>query len=92
MDNYTDKLTLAQLHAHQNNLPFFIPISGFVGDAAAPLPDHNIGNQMLQSMGWAPGQGLGPDNSGICEPIKAFKRPGRQGLGHGCHRIRDSKF
>jgi hypothetical protein len=57
-------------------------VSGLVVDNAPPLSEKNIGNQMLQSMGWAPGQGLGPSCSGIREPVKAFKRPGRLGLGH----------
>ena len=37
---------------------------------------------MLQSMGWNPGQGLGKDNEGILDPIKALKRPNKVGLGH----------
>lgn len=37
---------------------------------------------MLQTMGWALGQGLGPTSSGIREPVEAFKWPGRIGLGH----------
>ncbi|XP_064621863.1 G patch domain-containing protein 2-like [Lineus longissimus] len=54
---------------------------GFVGDGADPIPDSNIGNKMLQNMGWNPGNGLGPDSSGIKVPIMAYQRPKRQGLG-----------
>ena len=61
---------------------YYLSILGLVGDMAPPLSEKNIGNQMLQNMGWAPGQGLGPNCSGIREPVKAFKRPGRLGLGH----------
>lgn len=67
-------------------------ISGLVGDNAAPLNEKNIGNQILQNMGWTPGQGLGPSCSGIREPVKAFKRSGRQGLGHNYRRNHESKL
>jgi len=29
----------------------------------------NLGNKMLQKMGWQAGQGLGKDNKGIVDPI-----------------------
>ncbi|XP_059354207.1 G patch domain-containing protein 2-like isoform X1 [Carassius carassius] len=55
--------------------------SGVVGEGAAPLPESNLGNRMLQSMGWTPGSGLGPDGRGITEPIRASQRPKGAGLG-----------
>lgn len=56
-------------------------ISGFVGENTQPIPENNIGNRMLQSMGWTPGTGLGPDGKGIPEPIRAIQRPKGLGLG-----------
>ncbi|KAF7253996.1 G patch domain-containing protein 2 [Varanus komodoensis] len=53
----------------------------FVGENAQPISDSNIGNRMLQSMGWTPGTGLGPDSKGIAEPIRAIQRPKGLGLG-----------
>ncbi|KAM9317187.1 G patch domain-containing protein 2 [Gastrophryne carolinensis] len=55
--------------------------SGFIGENAQPIPENNIGNRMLQSMGWTPGSGLGPDGKGISEPIRALQRPKGLGLG-----------
>ncbi|KAM3861359.1 G patch domain-containing protein 2 [Diretmus argenteus] len=54
---------------------------GVVGENAAPIPETNMGNRMLQSMGWNPGMGLGPDGRGITEPIRATQRPKGTGLG-----------
>ncbi|XP_048392617.1 G patch domain-containing protein 2-like isoform X2 [Stegostoma tigrinum] len=55
--------------------------AGIVGENAQPIPETNIGNQMLQSMGWIPGTGLGPDGKGLAEPIRALRRPKGVGLG-----------
>ncbi|KAM9355459.1 G patch domain-containing protein 2 isoform 2-T2 [Pholidichthys leucotaenia] len=55
--------------------------SGIVGENAPPIPDTNMGNRMLQSMGWNPGMGLGPEGRGITEPIRATQRPKGTGLG-----------
>ncbi|KAK2544638.1 G patch domain-containing protein 2 isoform X1 [Columba livia] len=55
--------------------------TGFVGENTQPIPENNIGNRMLQSMGWTPGTGLGPDSKGIAEPIRAVQRPKGLGLG-----------
>lgn len=65
---------------------FFFPfgclvISGIVGENAQPILDNNIGNRMLQNMGWTPGSGLGRDGKGIAEPIQAMQRPKGLGLG-----------
>ncbi|KAM6914936.1 LOW QUALITY PROTEIN: G patch domain-containing protein 2-like [Xenentodon cancila] len=55
--------------------------SGIIGENAPPIPDTNMGNRMLQSMGWNPGMGLGPEGRGITEPIRATQRPKGAGLG-----------
>ncbi|XP_068564927.1 G patch domain-containing protein 2 isoform X3 [Cebidichthys violaceus] len=55
--------------------------SGVVGENAAPIPDSNMGSRMLQSMGWSPGMGLGPEGRGITEPVRATQRPKGTGLG-----------
>lgn len=55
----------------------------YVGGEADPIPESNIGNRMLQSMGWSPGQGLGAEGTGIKTPLTACLRPHRQGLGCG---------
>ena len=52
-----------------------------VGSLAEPIAETNIGNKMLQNMGWSPGSGLGADGSGMKTPIMATMRPRRQGLG-----------
>jgi hypothetical protein len=77
-----DKVCVYYRSSRTISTGLFFFSSGLVGDAAPPLSEKNIGNQMLKTMGWAPGQGLGPSCSGIREPVKAFKRPGRLGLGH----------
>ena len=41
----------------------------------------NMGNIMLQKMGWKSGEGLGASGQGIIEPIQAEKRDKRAGLG-----------
>ncbi|XP_057209079.1 G patch domain-containing protein 2 isoform X4 [Triplophysa rosa] len=55
--------------------------AGVVGESVPPLPESNVGNRMMQSMGWTPGSGLGPDGRGITEPIRASQRPKGAGLG-----------
>ncbi|XP_062509023.1 uncharacterized protein LOC134185250 isoform X2 [Corticium candelabrum] len=57
------------------NLPFCASIS-------RPLPHSNIGNQILRSMGWVPGCGLGARSDGILEPVMPIRRPKGRGLGH----------
>ena len=56
-------------------------IAGFVGGDADPIPETNIGNRLLQNMGWTPGTGLGSKGAGIKNPIMAYRRHGRKGLG-----------
>ncbi|XP_006869771.1 PREDICTED: G patch domain-containing protein 2 [Chrysochloris asiatica] len=55
--------------------------TGLVGENAQPILENNIGNRMLQSMGWTPGSGLGRDGKGISEPLQAMQRPKGLGLG-----------
>lgn len=43
----------------------------------------NIGNQLLQKLGWKEGQGLGKDAAGIVEPVKAEAYSRGVGLGAG---------
>ncbi|XP_051042483.1 G patch domain-containing protein 2 isoform X1 [Phodopus roborovskii] len=57
------------------------PAAGIVGENAQPILESNIGNRMLQSMGWTPGSGLGRDGRGISEPVQAVQRPKGLGLG-----------
>ncbi|KAM9782886.1 G patch domain-containing protein 2 [Neosynchiropus ocellatus] len=52
-----------------------------VGENAPPIPESNMGSRMLQSMGWSPGMGLGPEGRGITEPVRATQRPKGTGLG-----------
>lgn len=50
------------------------PVGQFSSAPASAIPETNIGNQMLRSMGWVPGTGLGPDKTGIVNPISATLR------------------
>ena len=36
----------------------------------AGVPSENIGNKLLQKMGWSEGQGLGKANQGITNPVE----------------------
>lgn len=52
-----------------------------IGGDIPPLGETNIGNKMLQGMGWTPGTGLGPHANGIVDPIATVRRPKLSGLG-----------
>eukprot|EP00051_Salpingoeca_urceolata_P017072 m.230036 g.230036 ORF g.230036 m.230036 type:complete len:558 (-) comp18856_c4_seq4:45-1718(-) len=54
---------------------------GVVGGLAQPIGTDNVGNRLLQQMGWSPGMGLGAAQDGIVEPVEAVFRPRRQGFG-----------
>ena len=56
--------------------------SKLVGGGVPPLNESNVGNQMLQNMGWKPGTGLGLHGNGMREPVKAEVRPKKTGLGY----------
>ena len=51
-----------------------------VGSTAAPISDSNVGHQLLQKMGWV-GGGLGANEQGITNPIPAYYKQKRTGLG-----------
>lgn len=51
-----------------------------VGAKSAPIKEDNVGNQMLQKMGWTPGTGLGRDSAGIVNHIPAVVKTKRTGL------------
>ena len=53
-----------------------------VGGEAPALDGTNIGNRMLQCMGWTPGTGLGAQGTGIKDPIPAHIRPKYVGFGY----------
>lgn len=57
------------------------PIDGtIVGEKSAPIKEDNIGNQLLQKLGWVPGTGLGRDSTGIVNHIPAVVKTKRTGL------------
>ena len=60
-----------------NNTKSIKPI---VGEKSAPIQEDNVGNQMLQKMGWTPGTGLGRDSTGIVNHIPAVVKTKRTGL------------
>uniref|UniRef100_A0AAG5DRW1 RNA-binding protein 5 n=1 Tax=Anopheles atroparvus TaxID=41427 RepID=A0AAG5DRW1_ANOAO len=49
--------------------------------AAVPIGQNNIGNKLLQKMGWSEGQGLGRTNQGRVNIIEAEARVANVGLG-----------
>jgi len=46
-----------------------------------PLPESNIGHQMLKKMGWREDQGIGKSNQGMVRPIPVGHTPSKLGLG-----------
>eukprot|EP00045_Choanoeca_perplexa_P012724 m.140766 g.140766 ORF g.140766 m.140766 type:complete len:461 (-) comp16115_c0_seq4:1048-2430(-) len=57
------------------------PMKDVVGRGEPPLQASNVGHQMLVSMGWQPGRGLGERGLGLSQPVSAVIRPRRAGLG-----------
>lgn len=49
--------------------------------ASQPISDSNIGNKLLQKMGWKSGSGLGKSNQGRTEIIETEQRVSNAGLG-----------
>lgn len=45
------------------------------------MDNNNIGNKLMQKMGWAQGQGLGRENQGMSAPIETKPRQNLSGLG-----------
>merc|ERR1712203_986140 len=59
-----------------------VAASGAPAGADAPkLDDSNLGNRMLQKMGWKDGLGLGKKNQGRTEIIQTQSRMAQSGLG-----------
>ena len=59
-----------------------VAASGAPAGADAPkLDDSNIGNKMLQKMGWKDGLGLGKKNQGRTDIIQTKGRLAQSGLG-----------
>ncbi|XP_049533768.1 RNA-binding protein 5-B-like [Anopheles darlingi] len=48
---------------------------------SAPISQNNVGNKLLQKMGWSEGQGLGKSNQGRVNIIEAEARVANVGLG-----------
>lgn len=67
--------------SHNGNSSSIKPADGtIVGEKSAPIKEDNVGNQMLQKMGWTPGTGLGRDSTGIVNHIPAVVKTKRTGL------------
>lgn len=47
------------------------------------IGEDNIGNRLLQQMGWSKGEGLGRHGTGIVDPVKAQMYAQGAGLGSG---------
>ena len=47
----------------------------------AGIGQDNIGNQLLQKMGWSEGSGLGRQGQGRVNPVEAKRRSATAGLG-----------
>lgn len=60
-------------------------------DEPCAIDKSNIGNQILNRMGWTPGTGLGSRGQGITSPVLARMRPKYLGLGHGKNTEGDQK-
>ena len=71
-------------------LPIHVPVSvltssvqkKLVGGNAPPISETNLGNRLLQGMGWKPGNGLGRNENGIQDPLFAEIRSKTAGLGY----------
>ncbi|XP_044028301.1 RNA-binding protein 5-like [Siniperca chuatsi] len=60
---------------------FYQPIENYEQPTKDGLTTDNIGNKMLQAMGWQEGRGLGRHQQGITTPISASLRTKGTGLG-----------
>ncbi|KXN71157.1 hypothetical protein CONCODRAFT_6183 [Conidiobolus coronatus NRRL 28638] len=50
-------------------------------DPDKPIDVGNKGHKLLSKLGWTPGTSIGANNTGILDPIEAYKIQGRSGLG-----------
>lgn len=79
---YSNKNEASKVEKKDSKKPNTKAIPGtIIGDNAKKIDDDNIGNKMLQKMGWIPGEGLGNSGLGITDPIAAMVRGKRVGLG-----------
>lgn len=53
-----------------------------VGSNAEAIAENNTGHQLLRKLGWSKGTGLGPNRSGIEEPLLAIVKITKLGLGN----------
>jgi len=60
-----------------------VTVTGGAAEAASmpKIGEENVGNRMLQKMGWKDGLGLGKKNQGRTEIITAQSRTAQSGLG-----------
>lgn len=58
-------------------------IGTVIGKDAKPISEENVGNRLLQKLGWKPGEGLGAASDGTVDHVSAVVRGKRTGLGHG---------
>ncbi|PIK34117.1 putative G patch domain-containing protein 2 [Apostichopus japonicus] len=82
LDLQTNTKAFLNRHEEKTQVTSKLTNEGKVGGSAAPIPESNVGNQMLQNMGWKPGTGLGAKGRGVKEPVQVFIRPKNRGLGH----------
>jgi hypothetical protein len=47
------------------------------------IPDTNRGYQLLSTMGWSEGRGLGANEQGTTTPVRTHLKLNRAGIGHG---------
>ncbi|KXN71159.1 hypothetical protein CONCODRAFT_84853 [Conidiobolus coronatus NRRL 28638] len=45
------------------------------------IDEGNKGHKLLSKLGWTPGTSIGANNTGILDPVEAYKIKGRSGLG-----------
>ena len=66
------------------------PMAAPAAHATKAIDESNIGNRMLQGMGWRQGTGLGKGGRGITAPINALKDAARArnaGLGNAANEL-----
>ncbi|GAB0094536.1 RNA-binding protein 5-A [Sergentomyia squamirostris] len=56
-------------------------VTALSASSSVPIGENNVGNKLLQKMGWSEGQGLGRSNQGRTNIIEAESRAPSAGLG-----------